>query len=115
MTRDEARTYTRAAVETYYKHFGQYVETPGQETIVLDLGARIGHRVAEATFEEALAIHERIDQLNDNTQTLAHGGLDVTPHDHDYPQAKAAHIESTQQELTAAIDRIVGNGPKGER
>ena len=114
MTRDEARTYTRAAVETYYKHFGQYVETPGQETIVLDLGARIGHRVNEATFEEALAIHERIDRLNDNTLSLGMRHYEAHPDDPDYHQAKAVHIESAQQELTAAIERIVGNGPKGE-
>lgn len=114
MTQAEARIAVRTALTDHFREHGEYVDNLGQEVPIAALSARIGRRVGVASFEEALAVLERIHRLNDNTQTLAMWGYEVHPREHDYPQAKAHHIESAEQELTEHINNIAGSGPKGE-
>lgn len=114
MTREEARMAVRTALTEHFREHGEYVDNLGQEVPIARLSALIGRRITVPSLEEALQLLERIARLNDNTQTLGMWGYEVHPREHDYPQAKAHHIERAEQELTEHINNIAGDGPKGE-
>lgn len=96
MTRETAREITRAAVESYYAEYGQYVDTPGQETLVTQLGARINKSINEKSFEEALDVMQRRQDFWNDTSYAPDGD-------------RANDRAKLEEELTAAINSIVGN------
>ena len=101
MTREEARIAVRQAIADHYREHGEYVENLGQEVPIAALSARIDKRIAVADFEEALDVMRRREEL-ENASSFAIDG------------DRAEHLKSIEEELTAAIIGIAGNGPRGE-
>ena len=101
----------RDAAETYYKEFGEYVETPGQEVAVANLAARIDRWITTTTFEEILAKIRERDITETGNAGIWDGEREIWPNESDYIQARDQQAQHQDADVTAIIIALTGETP----
>lgn len=101
----------RNGAESYYKEFGPYVETYGQDVAVATLAAQIGRPLTIATFEEILnAIYSR-DITMTGLGGIWDGEREIWPNAEDYTQARDVRAQHQDADITALIIALTGETP----
>lgn len=101
----------RDAAETYYKEFGEYVETYGQEVAVAQLAASISRGLTVPAFEEILAKIRERDITETGNVGIWDGDREIWPNETDYTQARDQQAQHQDADVTAIIIALTGETP----